>query len=130
MSKLRGWKFPVDVDKATGKIMTVEDNDNVKQSIKLILKTHKGERKMRSNFGTNINSFLFQNIDLTLINMMSKEISRSIDLWEEHLSSLKVNVKQSGDNMSTLLTEVDFVTDILPTEEKISNEYNLDKLHA
>ncbi len=130
MSKLRGWKFPVDVDKATGKIMTVEDNDNVKQSIKLILKTHKGERKMRSNFGTNINSFLFQSIDLTLINMMSKEIKRSIDLWEEHLSSLKVNVKQSGDNMSTLLTEVDFVTDILPTEEKISNEYNLDKLHA
>ena len=130
MAKLRGWKFPVDVDEATGKIMTIEDNDNVKQSVKLILQTQKGERKMRSNFGTNINSFMFQNIDLTLVNMMSEEISRSIDLWEEHIAGLSVNVGQSTEDMSTLVTEVDFITDISPVREKIVNEFNSDKLHA
>lgn len=130
MAKIRGWKFPVDVDKATGKIMTIEDNENVKQSIKLILQTQKGERKMRSNFGTNINSFMFQNIDITLVNMMSDEISRSINLWEDHIAALSVNVSQSPDNMSALITDIEFITDLSQSRERISNEFNLENLHA
>ena len=31
MPSLKGWKFPIQVDEDTGKIKTVENNENVKQ---------------------------------------------------------------------------------------------------
>ena len=30
MSVIKGWKFPIQVDKVTGRIKTVEDNENIK----------------------------------------------------------------------------------------------------
>ena len=90
MAEIRGWKFPIEVDKSTGKIMTVEDNENVKQSIKIILQTQKCERIMRESFGTDINSFMFESIDYKLFNNMTREVTRSIKRWEEHIDKLSV----------------------------------------
>jgi phage baseplate assembly protein W len=40
----RGWKYPVSID--NGKIAISEDEDSVRESIKIILGTAKGERIM------------------------------------------------------------------------------------
>ena len=33
MPVIKGWKFPVQIDKSSGKIQTVEDNECVKQGL-------------------------------------------------------------------------------------------------
>ena len=38
MAKLSGWAFPVEPDEATGRIKMVEDNDCVRQDIRLIIR--------------------------------------------------------------------------------------------
>ena len=42
MAKLSGWAFPVEPDEATGRIKMVEDNDCVRQDIRLIVQTDRG----------------------------------------------------------------------------------------
>lgn len=128
MAKIRGWKFPVDIDETTGKIMTVDDNENIKQSVKIILQTEKSERKMRSNFGTRLNRFMFQNVDLSLVTRMSDEIDRSIRLWEGHIKQLSVTVRQSPENISAVLAEVSYITDLSPQQETITKEFSIDNL--
>lgn len=128
MAKIRGWKFPIDVDKTTGRIMTIEDNENVKQSVKIIVQTQKFERKMRETFGTDMNSFMFENIDYTLINNMAKEVNRSIKKWEKHIEKLAVSVNQSLENVSSVNVDINFMTDILPIKEKVSENFNSDNL--
>ena len=75
MAQLQGWAFPVEVDETTGRIRMVEDEECVRQDIRLIVKTDQGERKMRSAFGAGLNQFMFQNVDLVLVNQMSQTLS-------------------------------------------------------
>ena len=124
MPKIRGWSFPVDVDKSTGKIKMVDDNDNIRQGIRTILKTQKGERKMRPSFGTDMNAFMFSSINLAFVNQMAKEVSQSIRLWEKNLSQLYVNVTQDAEDNSQVNVYVEYVTNILPQLEEISTSLN------
>ena len=126
MAEIRGWKFPIEVNESTGKIMTVEDNENVKQSIKIILQTQKFERKMRESFGTDINSFMFENIDYSLTNGMTKEVTRSIKRWEEHIEKLSVSVNQSMGDIGSVNVDINFITDIFPVKEKVSESFSSD----
>lgn len=128
MARVRGWKFPIDVDKTTGRIMTIEDNENIKQSIKIIIQTQKFERKMRETFGTDMNSFMFENIDYTLINNIAKEVNRSIKKWERHIEKLAVSVNKSLENVASVNVDINFMTDILPIKEKVSESFSSDNL--
>ncbi len=114
MAKLSGWAFPVEVDEATGRIKMTSDNDCVQQDIRLILQTDRGERKMRPNFGAGLNRFLFQNIDLVLVNRMSEAIAQSIRMWEEHLIGVNVGVTQSPQDYAAVHVDIEYLSDVQP----------------
>ncbi|MDO4503989.1 MAG: GPW/gp25 family protein [Clostridia bacterium] len=119
MSVIKGWKFPVQIDKKTGRIMTVEDNENIKQSVRIILGTQKYERKIYPGFGTDLRSFMFEIIDPTLISTLKSSIKSSLDTWEEHIESLNIGVIASAGTVSKLEVSIDYITDIEPTQERV-----------
>ena len=53
----KGWNFPISEKQGVFDMSAGEDN--IKQSIILILSTAKGERVMRPNFGCNLNDLAF-----------------------------------------------------------------------
>ena len=128
MAKLSGWAFPVEVDEATGRIKMVEDNDCVRQDIRLIIQTDRGERKMRPNFGAGLNRFMFQNVDLVLVNRMSEAMAQSIRMWEEHIRGANVGVMQSQEDNAAVLVNIEYITDIHPTQpEELQEELELNQ---
>ncbi len=129
MAGLKGWAFPVEVDEASGRIKMTEDNENVRQSVRLILQTDKGERKMRPNFGTGMNQFMFANVDLRLVKSMSDAIAQSIRLWESHVMGVTVAVQQSQDNNAAVQVDIQYITDISPTQvDAITEEMDLSRM--
>jgi uncharacterized protein len=54
----RGWRFPIAPD-AGGGLSYVDGDDNVGQSLYLLLSTGWGERVMRPRFGTNARELVF-----------------------------------------------------------------------
>lgn len=128
MAKLSGWAFPVEADEATGRIKLVEDNDCVRQDIRLILQTDRGERKMRPNFGAGLNRFMFQTVDLALVNRMSEAMAQSIRMWEEHIRGANVGVMQSQEDNAAVLVNIEYITDIHPTQrEELQEELELNQ---
>ena len=128
MAELSGWAFPVAVDEATGRIKMTTDNDCVHQNIRLIVQTDRGERKMRPNFGAGLNRFLFQNVDLVLVNRMSETIAQSIRLWEEHLRGVNVGVMQSQQDYAAVNVNIEYITDLFPGRtERITQEIELNQ---
>lgn len=117
---LRGWNFPIEIDKNTGKIKTIEDNANIKQAVKIILGTQKYERKIVPNFGTDLRSFMFEIVDPGLVSTLKNSINSSLKLWESHIRDLNVSVKASSGPISKVEAIVDYITDIEPTQEQIS----------
>lgn len=91
----KGMKFPPQINPATGRFMSVEGNDSVKESIYLILMTQKTERKMRLDYGCNASSYVFNSVDATMLNLMSRELEADILHNEPRISNVKVRMDQA-----------------------------------
>lgn len=114
----------MEADEITGKIKTVADEENVRQSINIILQTEKSERKMRPYFGASMNQFMFQNVGLSLVNSLTTEVRRAIKTWEKSVTQLEVNVVPSREDTSVLYTNVKYFTDFSPFEENLTAVIN------
>lgn len=90
-----GCKFPPQINPTTGRFMTVEGSQSVKESIFIILQTHRGERFLRPQFGSNIQNFVFAQADATLLNLMTYEIEQDIETEEPRVQNVEVTIDNS-----------------------------------
>lgn len=125
MEHLKGWKFPIQVDENTGKIATIEDNQNIKQSIKLILGTQRHERKIFSGFGTDLRVFMFEIVDPGFISTLKSAVSSSLKTWESHIRDINISIRASSGLLSVVEAIIDYVTDIEPTQERVSTRIDI-----
>ncbi|MDE5864043.1 MAG: GPW/gp25 family protein [Lachnospiraceae bacterium] len=88
-----GWQFPITVDSMTGHIRESSYEDNIKQSIYLIIMTRKGERVMRPDFGCDIHQFMFDTIDYTTLMMMQQAVETALIRWEPRIQDIQVDVE-------------------------------------
>lgn len=94
----RGLSFPIKVDKSTGKIKMVFAQDDIKESIRIILGTKKGERVMRPEFGSKLNDFLFETIDETTLFLIEDEVKSAITNWEPRVEDVSVKASLKDHN--------------------------------
>lgn len=88
-----GLKFPLQVNKATGRAVLSHAEQSVKESIYIILMTQKGERFARRDFGSRLLSYTFMDTSVTRITMMSRDIERTIIEQEPRVSEVDVDVE-------------------------------------
>lgn len=103
-----GLKFPLQVNKATGRIMMADAGQSVKESVYMILMTQKGERFTRRNFGSRLLSFTFMDTSVTRIHMMAREIEQTILSQEPRISDVDVTVKPELDK-GCLIVSIDYI---------------------
>lgn len=87
----RGWKFPVQVDPATGRIRMSEHEEDIAESIRIILGTSKGERVMRPEFGCGMRDFVFGTTDDTTLRLLEGSVVEAIRIWEPRVEDVEVN---------------------------------------
>ncbi|MDF2720876.1 MAG: baseplate protein [Paenibacillus sp.] len=85
----RGWKFPVQVDPATGRIQMSEYEEDIAEAIRIILGTSKGERVMRPTFGCDMREFVFGTTDDTTLRMLEGSIIEAIRIWEPRVEEVE-----------------------------------------
>lgn len=122
MAVLKGWKFPIQLDEVTGKIKTVEDNKNIKQSIRMILETQMQERKVVPTFGSNIRSYMFEVVNPIFISDVRRSVRSAIETWQEHIRDLNVSVKATDGSIAKVEVNIDYITDIEPTQERFTKK--------
>ena len=93
----RGWKFPLQIDKKTGHIATVSYEEDIRESIGIILNTYLGERVMRSDFGTKIADFLFDPLNQASIHNVSGGLKESLQFQEPRIQDVTVETLQGDD---------------------------------
>ncbi len=82
MADVYGWAFPVSVDPSTGRIREVNDEDLVRQSIRMILMTDYGERHYYPDFGCGLRQYAFGFTDYTALRRLEAEVKSCIERWE------------------------------------------------
>ncbi len=115
----QGWKFPIEVDTLTGKIKTSSYEENIADSIRIIIGTSKGERVMNKNFGCDIKKFMFESFDYTVSSEMSRCVIEALQEWEPRITDIKVDVSQSSEDSSRININISYVV------RSTNNPYNL-----
>lgn len=104
-----GWKFPPQVDAATGRIQTVRYEEDIAEAIRIILFTRKGERVMRPEFGSTLYDYIFSTMDYTTVKRMERELQEAIRRWEPRVVDPEVHVDTERLQEGLVQVEVRYV---------------------
>jgi phage baseplate assembly protein W len=104
----RGWAMPVDLDPRTGLVATSEYEDNIRQSIRIVLETAPGERVMRPNFGCGIHDLVFAAVDTTTIQRIRSVIEEALRRYEARIDVIGVTVDEEATSEGVLLIELEY----------------------
>ncbi|MFD0674103.1 GPW/gp25 family protein [Cohnella sp. GCM10027633] len=105
----RGWKFPVQVDRATGRFLLSEGEEDIAEAIGIILKTSKGERVMRPDFGCGLNEFVFGTTDETTMRLLETDIRQALTVWEPRVTDVEVEATLDEARPGRLLISITYV---------------------
>ena len=86
----QGMKFPPQINPATGRFETVSAEESVKESVYLILMTQKTERPMLPEFGTNLMSYTFMDMNYTQLNMIIRTIKDQLMVQEPRIRDVDI----------------------------------------
>lgn len=104
----RGWAMPVALDPRTGLVASVAYEQDIRQSILIILETAPGERMMRPNFGCGIHEFVFAVVDSTTLQRVRSTVEEALRRCEARIDVLSVNVDEAATSEGKLLVEIEY----------------------
>lgn len=73
-----GWSFPPEFSNGGARVHTVSGEEDIQQSLHLLLTTSVKERIMQSNYGCDLKNYVFENISQALNNDIKSTISDAI----------------------------------------------------
>jgi uncharacterized protein len=88
----QGLSFPPRVG-ADGRLAWSSGEENVRESIRVILLTAPGERLMREQFGCGIRQFLFEPNTATTRQLLRERIVQALSRWEPRAAVQEVTVE-------------------------------------
>ena len=104
----RGWAMPVDLDPRTGLVATSEYEEDIRQSIRIILETAPGERVMRPNFGCGIHDLVFASLDSTTLHRIRYVVEEALRRCEARIDVLDVVVDEDASSEGVLLVQIEY----------------------
>ncbi|MCL4298012.1 MAG: GPW/gp25 family protein [Anaerolineae bacterium] len=102
-----GWKFPVGPDQ-DGEVSFSRDEENIEESIWIILSTAPGERLMRPDFGCGIHDFVFAPTDMRTTGLIRFNVEDALTRWEPRIDLQEVRVQADPDDPALLLIQIDY----------------------
>ena len=110
-----GWGFPLAVkppldreETECKRFAVAEYEESVRQSIRIILSTSKGERVMRPDFGCGLYELVFAPNSAATRGLAEHHVSEALLLWEPRIDVLQVKATASGDRDEVLLISIDY----------------------
>ena len=104
-----GWSFPPEFNTTAGVVLLRENEEDIAESLKIILTTIPGERILRPGFGCNLRDYLFEPLDVTLKTHLRDLIERALILHEPRIDVNNVLLQESVNPLEgQTLIEVDY----------------------
>jgi len=102
-----GWKYPVSVE-SNGSILSSSYEENIRESILLILGTSKGERLMRPEFGCSISEYAYSTLDTLTRRMIENAVYEALINWEPRIEVIEVKTLIEKVQEGKLLINIDY----------------------
>ena len=100
--KVKNSDFDIDFSKNefTSDVSMKREANSIRQSIRNLILTRKGERKFDRNFGVGVHDLLFENNDVLFLSILSRDIEEHMDAYEPRafFDSIELNEDEIDSN--------------------------------
>jgi phage baseplate assembly protein W len=90
-----GWSFPPQFNKTAKGVIMVSGQDDIGQSLRILLDTSPGERTMQPGYGCGLRDLVFDNITSSTIAELKDTIDRAILFFEPRITLNSVTIDSS-----------------------------------
>ncbi len=116
-----GWSFPPAFNKK-GAVNTVTAEDDIQESLHILLSTAPGERVMQPTYGCGLRSHIFEEMTESTVTVISDLVTRAILFFESRVSVESVTIDfESDDDFLQGLVKIN----ILYTVRATNNRHNM-----
>ncbi|MFI3220337.1 MAG: GPW/gp25 family protein [Methylococcales bacterium] len=104
----KGWNFPPSFSQNGKDVVMVSEEQDIQQSLQILLTTSQGERVMLENYGCDLNRFLFEEISQSLVNGLDNLIRDAILYYEPRIDVVRITVDESKESSGMLLISIEY----------------------
>jgi phage baseplate assembly protein W len=114
----RGIAFPPRV--VNGRVAWSEGDDNIRESIRIVLLTDQGERIRLAGFGGTLRQFLFEPNDVATRHQIEDRIASALAQWEPRVAVEAVDVTPDDDDPQAAIAAITYRLVATQTVERTS----------
>ena len=103
----KGISFPLRTT-ASGALALVSEEQELREAIRLILGTAKGERPMRPEFGCGIHDLIFAPANSTTAGLAAQEVRRALRRWEPRVEVEDVTIRYDEQNTALMYIGISY----------------------
>jgi phage baseplate assembly protein W len=104
----RGWGFPVTFGNQGRAVTVAEAEEDIRQSLEILLSTHVGERVLNPTFGWRRDSLVFEPLSTSFAAYLMREIETAILFFEPRIKLNTVNFESEPDQEGLVLIKIDY----------------------
>ncbi len=123
----RGWSFPPTFDNQGRSVRMVEAEDDIKQSLSILMSTHVGERVMRPTFGWRRDALLFEPISTSFATFLKQEVEKAVLFFEPRIELDTVRFERLADREGTIEMRLDYTVRATNTRNNLVFPFYVDE---
>lgn len=85
-----------------------EYEDDVREAVRIILSTSKGERVMRPDFGCGIHDYVFEAVNTSILGLIESSVREALLRWEPRIEIIDVKTLTDRISEGQLLISIDY----------------------
>lgn len=89
----QGWSFPLNFNRASGTVSLSRDEEDIAESLLILLQTAVGERTMRPKWGASPAELLFESVSVTNAGLMIHRIRQVIRQEERRVEVMNIDMR-------------------------------------
>lgn len=103
----RGWSFPPRFD-GSKRLVMVENEIDIEESLRLLLATRCGERVMQAAYGTTLHRLVFEGASEQLLTELKDMLKKAVLFFEPRVEVLQVEAHISSEDWGCLQVLLDY----------------------
>jgi uncharacterized protein len=115
----RGWAFPVSFDNQGRSVAMAEAEEDIRQSLQILLSTSLGERVLRPTFGWKREALMFEPLSTSFGAYLAHEIETAILFYESRIELNRVDFDSAPDQGGLIRIRLDYTVRMTNTRTNL-----------
>jgi len=126
----KGWSFPVTFGNQGRSVGMAQADDDIRQSLDILLSTSLGERVMWPGFGWKRDALMFEPLSTSFGAYLAREIENAILFYESRIELNRVDFETATDQSGVILIRLDYTVRATNTRTNLVYPFYLDHPEA